>query len=122
MGDTMELGVRPAEVTLPNSTGYAALVRVTLQPEDQPAFVRLSQTMASIFARQPGFRRLTLLKSLDGTTVLSCLEWDAKADSEACQSSPEVAEAGAEWMGFIYSGRAQFAMEEYELVSIQSRD
>lgn len=96
---------------------FTVMVRLTVKPERQRELVDLSARMIPLFQRQPGFISLSLHRSLDGTQVVTYLQWRSQADHAACQASPEVIGSGREFMRFIETGAATIEVLPYEVVA-----
>lgn len=102
----------------PEQPGYTVLARLGVKPDDQAELLRLSTAMLPVFARQPGFVAASLHRATDATELLLYLQWRSQADSDACLTSPEMMSAGQEWMAFVRSGKATFALQPYEVVTV----
>ena len=93
------------------------MVQLSVDPENQRELVELSRNMIPVFERQPGFISLDLHRSLDGTQIVTYLQWRSKADHEACATSPEVAAAGNEFLRFLEAGKATMEVKTFEIVA-----
>ena len=100
-----------------NNNVFTVMVQLSVDPESQRELVELSRNMIPVFEQQPGFISLDLLRSLDGTQIVTYLQWRSKADHEACAISPEVASAGNAFMRFLESGKATMEVKTYEIIA-----
>ena len=96
---------------------FTVMVQLNVDPENQGELVELSRSMIPVFERQPGFISLDLHRSLDGTQIVTYLQWRSKADHEACATSPEVATAVNAFMRFLESGKAAMEVKTYEIIA-----
>lgn len=97
-------------------TTYTVLVRVSVAAPHQDELVRLSTGMLDVFERQPGFVSCSVLRALDGGEVLTYLQWESQEHHEACQSNPEVAAHGQEFMAFLHAKNGHLEVRSYEVV------
>lgn len=106
-----------AEGTTGTAPGFTVIVRYTVSPPDQAELLAVLQRSGQGFLAVPGFRGLTMQRSLDGTQVLVWLRWRSQADSDACFANPVWLEAGRELMArFIEPGRVTMEPQPFEQV------
>lgn len=99
---------------------FTVLVRFLAPATEQDRVAGLCRDMIPVFRRQPGFVSMALHRSLDGTQVVSYLQWESRADHEACQASEEVLAAGADLMRDVRSGALSIEVTPCELVEAVS--
>lgn len=93
------------------------MVLVRTKPEFQKELADLSAKSVERMKQLRGFIAHTLLKSDDGTLIVSRIEWQTKENQEACEKHLCWEDTRKQWAPYFDSGKA--SMEVYVLETIQ---
>ncbi len=105
-----------------NKNLHNVMVLMTVPAEKANEFQRLATATLPIFEKQPGFVSATLHKSADGSKFIQYLQWQTKAQSDACMMSPDwMAEAGQQYMGFVQANGVEMLPMDVEIVEIREK-
>jgi heme-degrading monooxygenase HmoA len=95
---------------------FTVMVNFQCEPAEQAILVEALKISAPHFSNQKGFVSQNIHRSLDGTTVVSYLQWKSEKDHEACLSSPELMESGTDLIALMEKGKATMQVMPYEIV------
>ncbi len=76
--------------------------------------IGLAEKALPIFKAQHGFISIVQFISEDDTHMMSLIEWQTKADHEACMRSPDFSNFNDEWNELLESGQLRFELECYD--------
>ncbi len=76
-------------------------------------YFELARNAFEIFKKQPGFVSAKPFISEDDTHTMTIIEWQTKADHEACMASPDFTEFNATWEKLMHSGAIKFELNCY---------
>jgi heme-degrading monooxygenase HmoA len=81
--------------------------------------VKLYESSMSIFEKQKGFLGGTVLKSADTNKLVGVLQWQSRADHEACLQSPvwQGLKDAPRWFELMESGKIKTQPEVYTVLS-----
>jgi heme-degrading monooxygenase HmoA len=92
------------------------MVLVRSTPQYQQELLNLSAEAVKYMKTLPGFIAHTLLKSQDGTLVISRIEWETLANHEACIANSNWTKMKQEWASYLDSGKATMDVHVLEAV------
>ena len=70
---------------------------VEQEPAKQAEALGLMRERARFMAKQPGFKSISLHRSLDGRRIVNYIQWNSRAELEAAHQAPEFRK---EWKRF----------------------
>jgi heme-degrading monooxygenase HmoA len=92
------------------------MVTVKTKPEYQKEIMEMSTKNVDKMKQLPGFIAHTLLKSEDGTLVVSRIEWESKTHHEDCENHQLWEEERKQWVKYFESGKAHIEVHVMEVV------
>ncbi|MFQ5994547.1 MAG: antibiotic biosynthesis monooxygenase family protein [Acidiferrobacterales bacterium] len=91
----------------------AAITRMMFGADAKDDVLSFSREAAKLFPRQKGFRGIKTYLSDDGDELVSVIEWETRADHEACQQSPDFGPVLPGWIILLESGRVKFEVKVF---------
>lgn len=95
---------------------HVVITQTFYEPGMKEKVLDITKASFPLFLKQKGLIRIQTHNCQGDTHTMSIMEWESKADSDACMMSPDFESMNSEWRSLLTRGKINFKVMNYDVI------